>query len=1672
MNKKFVTIAVIAMILVVTLPPIKTGISNVNPQTTQVQNSPLQKISTYLQDEIKRNSTSSSQLYKVLIRYNPNVELALPKGMMILSKFNIIPLISALASPFEIEELAKLEGVEYIYPDLKVQALNDNSQQWIYPDYSKIKDYQITQYAPEPIPETPWFGNYPCFLNESTALIGARDLWAQGLTGKGVIIAILDTGINKNHPDLDDLDDDPTTCDPKVLAEKAFIEEPSWEVGDPTDYVGHGTHCASIAAGTGATGGMNFLGTYFEEALFNTTILPGTERGVAPSAYLYNVKVLNSEGWGYDSWIIAGIEWAMEKGADVISMSLGGWTMVSPEEDPLVLALNKAIEHGVVCVVAAGNAGWGYFTVESPGFGPAVITVGATTETDELAPFSSRGPEEYELHAKPDIVAPGTCIVAALNFFAEFEDEYGFQIFYWEISGTSMATPHVAGAAALLLQAFPGASPYTVKSAMMKGADDLGLDPMAQGAGRLNVAKAYEIMDEAPKKNWNVPIPTNTVTPTQPMPILAPNLTGVDILIENSFCNSWKMSGFISSLSMIGANIVPGYGPYTNDSLVDPDTQQPLYDVFIIPEPNIVDETLLPPNVLGYYVQQNGTVLFTGDKPIVCTKYDAWTKQWGISWNNTAVGGHSTNIASHAITTDIHDIYFASPIASLILDTDVDPSPECVVWDPIFPGVAVWEAQAPSTGKVVVLSDDGILANQYLLTADNLKFGLNVLKWFTDASTMIAYAESPLIPLVESPHPYPPYADLWYSVSVPSAAWISVHFQKIDVEYYYDSVRIYDQFMNPVQYFSGYYENVWTYPVFGNTLWINLRSDSIIQYWGFLADSIMYGINAPSTFHEIGVGGTWDKYVIANSTFTMIVDVQNFGNYTEDVALYMTLHNSTGDLIIDHWNFENVTVTSGEKAKVEVTPDVVLNATTMCNLAGTQIYNFVISGEIYNSTSDTPPPYTELDYTNNMFTGEIAAVPKTERSGPNPLLSVITPMKIDSKSAPLITMYPNDFTLHNVTAFVGGGSLTNAEFRISGTVTTIADFVNVTTFTKHYWAYFGEWLPDPSPAYFIPNMTATIGDTLEIGDASAPTMLSAELQIYIDSDVTPGIYTGTVQLVNGTEVIASTSLTFEVRTPKSKVLWEDYFNGYWGYTSYGPSWGTDCERLWGGAWNRYVGRCVGVFEWWKLVANAGFDVDSLHQQLHFNEHLGYMGSETKDPMQIIAYGGYNTMYMHDVDYPFSYQEISVFEQLYETGKMNFVVLFNTGSEAIDMFTTNYGISYTMTYMGGPEPESAPSIMDMLITGIDKTHPIFKDVENFTLSLYPYEGGYLLKVGPLIFGEAFARYEGKATGIATGTNDFDIWDTSGFVVAVNELEATSHVTSRMVVVSDSNMFESLEYEDYLIWLNIFMSNGENPTISRVDTDKFAVNMLEWLTPQFANTAPKIDYAAVTPGTLKLGETASVDLIASDAENDDFTVTIAVKNPDGTWNNATVSPVSGHWLREFTADQVGAHKVYAVATDKYGSSTVMPIGTVNVINNPPAISSIFISPRTVIQGDKVFITVGTEDVEDGTPAQINVTITSPNGTVYPYSFTNARFANVVFDTTGMAKGVYNIHATAKDSQGAETTVNIGSFEVIAPPTVMPIKEIGLGVGIMALIALIAIAMLLWRRPSGLTPTPPAT
>jgi hypothetical protein len=442
--------------------------------------------------------------------------------------------------------------------------------------------------------------------------------------------------------------------------------------------------------------------------------------------------------------------------------------------------------------------------------------------------------------------------------------------------------------------------------------------------------------------------------------------------------------------------------------------------------------------------------------------------------------------------------------------------------------------------------------------------------------------------------------------------------------------------------------------------------------------------------------------------------------------------------------------------------------------------------------------------------------------------------------------------------------------------------------------------------------------------------------------------------------------------------------------------------------------------------------------------------------------------MDDVDYPFSYLEISVFQGLYESGKMNFVIMFNSGSEAIDMFTTNYGISINMPYMGGPS-YPPPSISDLLITGVDKTHPIFKDVENFTLSMYPYEGCYFLRAGPFIYSEGLMQSKGTPKGIATGTDDFGLVDTSGFVVAVNEFQATSHITSRMVVASGGNMLETLEYEDYIIWINLYMLAQENSTISRVDTDRFAVNMLDWLNPQFANQPPAIDHADASPATTKLGETVNIDVVTHDPEGDSFTVAIAVQKPDNTWDNATVSPVGGHWLRSFTTDLEGKYEVYAVATDSYGATTSMLCGTVKAVNMPPEIVWASISPSSVDKGENVFVTLNTKDLEDGAPTNITITVTTPNGTAYNYNFTNVSFVTAIFDTSDKPEGVYQVTATLKDSNGASTTASIGHFEVKVVAAGFPIREATFGIGVAGLILLIIAVLLMFMRLPGKPKTP---
>ncbi|MGA5359039.1 S8 family peptidase [Streptomyces purpurascens] len=295
-------------------------------------------------------------------------------------------------------------------------------------------------------------------LDKSVAQIGTPKAWAAGYDGKGVKIAVLDTGVDATHADLKG----------QVIGAKNFTTSP-----DTTDKVGHGTHVASIAAGTGAKSG-------------------GKYKGVAPGAKILNGKVLDDGGFGSDSEVLAGIEWAAAEGADVVNMSLGGGD--TPAIDPLEAAVNKLSEEkGILFAIAAGNEGdFGEQTIGSPGSAAAALTVGAVDDKDVLADFSSRGPG-LDGALKPDVTAPGVDITAAAAPGSQIAQEVGENpAGYMSISGTSMATPHVAGAAAILKQQHPSWKYPELKGALTGSTKGGKYTPFQQGSGRIQVDQAIK----------------------------------------------------------------------------------------------------------------------------------------------------------------------------------------------------------------------------------------------------------------------------------------------------------------------------------------------------------------------------------------------------------------------------------------------------------------------------------------------------------------------------------------------------------------------------------------------------------------------------------------------------------------------------------------------------------------------------------------------------------------------------------------------------------------------------------------------------------------------------------------------------------------------------------------------------------------------------------------------------------------------------------------------------------------------------------------------------------------------------------------------------------------------------------------------------------------------------
>jgi serine protease AprX len=349
---------------------------------------------------------------------------------------------------------------------------------------------------------------------------GVNTAWNAGYTGAGIGVAVIDSGINGNHPDLKNSSQTAS----RVVYHQDFTGTSTSGVGGAQwDLYGHGTHVAGIIGGNGYLSG-------------------GQYEGVAPGVNLIDLRALDLNGVGTDSSVIAAIQQAIALQSTynirVINLSLGRGIAVSYTQDPLCQAVESAWKAGIVVVVAAGNYGRlsvfnsnGYGTVTAPGNDPYVLTVGATKSNgssspsaETLASFSSKGPTTYDHVVKPDLVAPGNDVVSLAAPGATLEAAYPAELVtgsdgnndYFTLSGTSMATPAVVGAVALLLQEHSSLTPDQVKARLMQTTYKMNLtstsafvphlsqtftslyDLFSVGSGLLNVQTAINSTALAP----------------------------------------------------------------------------------------------------------------------------------------------------------------------------------------------------------------------------------------------------------------------------------------------------------------------------------------------------------------------------------------------------------------------------------------------------------------------------------------------------------------------------------------------------------------------------------------------------------------------------------------------------------------------------------------------------------------------------------------------------------------------------------------------------------------------------------------------------------------------------------------------------------------------------------------------------------------------------------------------------------------------------------------------------------------------------------------------------------------------------------------------------------------------------------------------------------------------
>ncbi|HWG49756.1 MAG TPA: S8 family peptidase [Candidatus Acidoferrales bacterium] len=425
------------------------------------------------------------------------------------------------------------------------------------------------------------------------------------LDGSGIGIAVIDSGVY-NHDDLQNASGTAS----RIVYSESFVPGDS----ATTDLYGHGTHVAGILAGNGRDSATGYAQQYV---------------GLAPKANIINLRVLDKNGAGSDSAVIAAIQRAIDLkntyNIRIINLSLGRPVYESAGQDPLCQAVEAAWKAGIVVVVAAGNSGRdnsggtdGYATIQSPGNDPLVITVGATktngTATrldDYVASYSSKGPTLLDHVVKPDLVAPGNRIVSLVSPSSYLAQNYqdlevnpltvcvtvlgintcstGPSNKYMRLSGTSMATPVVAGAAALMLQKDPTLTPDSIKARMMKtawkgypqaswGYDSWGRGYLSQydvftiGAGYLDVYAALQSSDVASGSTASPTAVYNSSTGQASLSMSGPVSYGSSITWGSSIIwgNSivWGTTAVLNDSIIWGNSIIWGQSGVSGNTII------------------------------------------------------------------------------------------------------------------------------------------------------------------------------------------------------------------------------------------------------------------------------------------------------------------------------------------------------------------------------------------------------------------------------------------------------------------------------------------------------------------------------------------------------------------------------------------------------------------------------------------------------------------------------------------------------------------------------------------------------------------------------------------------------------------------------------------------------------------------------------------------------------------------------------------------------------------------------------------------------------------------------------------------------------------------------------------------------------------------------------------------